>query len=115
MSRIVPKPWGREHIWAETARYVGKLLYVSAGQSLSLQYHRVKDETLLLLSGEARMVLFKEGESPVTRDLKINDVQHVPPGLRHRIEAVSDSIFAEVSTPEIEDVVRLEDRYGRTV
>jgi mannose-6-phosphate isomerase len=113
MSRTVDKPWGHELIWAETARYVGKILHVRAGERLSLQYHRVKDETVMLLSGRLLFEHFREGEAPRSVELKVREPFHIPPGLRHRMIAIEDADILEVSTPELDDVVRLEDRYGR--
>ena len=113
-STLVPKPWGHELIWAKTDRYVGKILHVKAGEALSLQYHRVKDETIMVLSGRLRFEFFAEGEEPSCRELGPREPFHVTPGLRHRMIAVEDTDVLEVSTPELDDVVRLEDRYGRT-
>jgi mannose-6-phosphate isomerase-like protein (cupin superfamily) len=110
--RRVEKPWGHEIIWAETARYVGKLLHIRKGERLSRQYHRVKEETLFLQSGE--MILeIGPAESVETRPMAKGDVFHVAPGTIHRMIAVSDVDIIEVSTPELDDVVRLEDAYGR--
>ena len=110
----VDKPWGHELIWAKTDRYVGKILHVRAGEALSLQYHRVKDETVMVLSGRLRFEFFSDGEPPSVRDLGPREPFHVPPGLRHRMVAIEDTDVVEVSTTELDDVVRLEDRYGRT-
>jgi len=110
---IIPKPWGHELIWAHTDRYVGKILHIRAGEALSLQYHRVKDETIMVLAGKLRFEHFAEGEAPVTRELGPREPFHVTPGLRHRMIAIEDTDVLEVSTPELDDVVRLEDRYGR--
>jgi mannose-6-phosphate isomerase len=110
----VEKPWGHELIWAKTDRYVGKILHIKAGEALSLQYHRVKDETVMVLSGRMRFEHFVEGEAPKTIELGPREPFHVPPGLRHRMIAIEDTDVLEVSTTEIDDVVRLEDRYGRT-
>lgn len=110
----VDKPWGHELIWARTDRYVGKILHVRAGEALSLQYHRIKDETIMVLAGRLSFEFFGEGEVPSTRELGPGEPFHVPPGLRHRMVAIEDTDVLEVSTPELEDVVRLEDRYGRT-
>jgi mannose-6-phosphate isomerase-like protein (cupin superfamily) len=112
-ARFVHKPWGQEEIFAETDRYAGKLLSVKAGESLSLQFHEKKEETLRVLEGN---VVFEIGPSveelePV--ELGPGDVFHIPPRLVHRMEAVTDCILIEVSTPELDDVVRLSDRYGR--
>jgi mannose-6-phosphate isomerase len=111
---VVAKPWGHELIWAHTERYVGKILHVRAGEALSLQYHRQKDETIMLLSGRMQLVYFTEGEEPRSRELTVREPFHIPPGLRHRMIAIEDTDVLEVSTPELDDVVRLEDRYGRT-
>jgi quercetin dioxygenase-like cupin family protein len=104
----VEKPWGYELRWAVTARYLGKILHVNKGQALSLQYHEHKDECILLSSG----VLDLELDGVVHR-LQPGESAHITPGTRHRMTAVEDCDIFEVSTPEIEDVVRLEDRYGR--
>jgi mannose-6-phosphate isomerase-like protein (cupin superfamily) len=114
VSEHVDKPWGHELIWARTDRYVGKILHVRAGEALSLQYHRVKDETIMLLSGRMKLVYFAEGEPPREVELAAREPFHITPGLRHRMIAVEDTDLVEVSTPELADVVRLEDRYGRT-
>lgn len=109
----VAKPWGHELIWAKTDRYVGKILHVRAGEALSLQYHRVKDETIMVLAGRLKFEVFAEGEEPSVRELVPGEPFHVAPGLRHRMSAIEDTDVLEVSTPELDDVVRLEDRYGR--
>jgi mannose-6-phosphate isomerase-like protein (cupin superfamily) len=111
---IVDKPWGHEQIWAKTERYVGKILHIRAGEALSLQYHHVKDETIMLLRGRMQLVYFADGEEPHARDLVPNEPFHITPGLRHRMIAIEDTDVLEVSTPELDDVVRLEDRYGRS-
>lgn len=113
-STVVPKPWGHELIWAHTDRYVGKILHIKAGEALSLQYHRVKDETIMVLSGRLQLVFFSDGEAPRSRELGPREPFHLPPGLRHRMIALEDTDVLEVSTPELDDVIRLEDRYGRT-
>ena len=110
----VEKPWGHEMIWAVTDRYVGKILHVRAGEALSLQYHRVKDEMVMVLSGRLRFEFFAEGELPSVCELGPHEPFHVAPGLRHRMTAIEDTDVLEVSTTELDDVVRLEDRYGRT-
>ena len=112
-SITVDKPWGYELIWARTERYVGKILHVRAGEALSLQYHRVKDETLMVLSGRIQLIYFAEGEPPRSRDLGPREPFHIEPGTRHRLIAIEDTDVLEVSTTELDDVVRLEDRYGR--
>lgn len=142
----VPKPWGHETIWAKTDRYVGKILHIRAGHALSVQYHNVKDETVLLLSGELKYWVQKgeatghrpqatgpsqgsgmrtagTGETPVAgrspipelKDvhLLVGDSFRITPGTIHYMEAVTDCDVLEVSTPELDDVVRLKDRYGR--
>ncbi len=114
MAEVVDKPWGHELIWAKTDRYVGKILHIQAGEALSLQYHRMKDETIMVLSGRMQLVYFAEGEEPRSRELLPREPFHVTPGLRHRMIAIEDTDVLEVSTTELEDVVRLEDRYGRS-
>lgn len=113
-AATVEKPWGHELIWARTDRYVGKILHIKAGEALSLQYHRLKDETIMLLSGRMELVVFGDGEEPTSRVLTPREPFHIRPGLRHRMIALEDTDVLEVSTPELDDVVRLEDRYGRT-
>jgi mannose-6-phosphate isomerase len=110
----VDKPWGHELIWARTDRYVGKILHIKAGQALSLQYHRVKDETIMVQSGRLSFVYFEDGEEPRSKDLLPGEPFHIRTGLRHRMIAIEDTDVLEVSTPELDDVVRLEDRYGRS-
>jgi mannose-6-phosphate isomerase len=99
-------------IWAHTDRYVGKILHVSKGQALSLQYHRKKDETIHLLTGSIELQS-GEGADLDRRVLRPGESFHITPGLRHRMTALEDSDVLEASTPELDDVVRLEDRYGR--
>jgi mannose-6-phosphate isomerase len=111
--RRVDKPWGHEMIWAVTDRYVGKVLHVNKGGQLSLQYHRQKDETVMVWSGRMRFVFFEEGQSPQEKDLGPGEAFHIRPGLRHRMVALEDCDIFEVSTTELDDVVRLEDIYGR--
>jgi mannose-6-phosphate isomerase-like protein (cupin superfamily) len=109
----VDKPWGHELIWANTDRYVGKVLHIKAGESLSLQYHERKDETIHVLRGQMVFRVGSEGEE--LREVKLDEGMsfRVRPGTRHRMEAISDCDLLEASTPELDDVVRLEDRYGR--
>ena len=109
----VEKPWGHELIWARTERYVGKILHIKAGHALSLQYHRVKDETVCLFSGTLKFVI-GEGPEQDERILGPGESIHVTPGMRHRMVAVTDCDVLEASTPELDDVVRLDDRYGRS-
>jgi mannose-6-phosphate isomerase-like protein (cupin superfamily) len=111
--KTVTKPWGHELIWAHTERYVGKILHIKTGESLSLQYHRVKDETIMVLSGRLLFEHFADGEAPERSELLPHQPFHITPGLRHRMTALEDCDLVEVSTPELDDVVRLEDRYGR--
>lgn len=110
--RRVDKPWGHEIIWAETDRYVGKLLHIRTGERLSRQYHRVKEETLLLQTGEMDLEIGPV-DAMERRRMRQGDVFHVKPGTIHRMIAVTDVDVVEVSTPELDDVVRLEDVYGR--
>jgi mannose-6-phosphate isomerase len=136
----VPKPWGYETIWAKTDRYVGKILHIRAGHALSVQYHNRKDETVYLLSGELKYWVAMSGprasgsgpsglrtagtgETPVAGRspipdmtdvrLSVGDAFRITPGTIHYMEAVTDCDVLEVSTPEVDDVVRLKDRYGR--
>jgi mannose-6-phosphate isomerase-like protein (cupin superfamily) len=108
----VPKPWGYELIYAKTNRYAGKILHINRGESLSLQFHEMKEETLYVVQGELRLTIEHEGDRRELR-LRKGEAFHIPPRMIHRMEAVVDTDVAEVSTPELEDVVRLEDRYGR--
>ena len=110
--RRVDKPWGREIVWAETTRYVGKVLHIRAGEALSRQFHREKDETFLVQTGEMRLELGAPPELDV-RVMKAGDSYHCAPGTVHRMVALTDVDVIEVSTPELGDVVRLEDAYGR--
>jgi mannose-6-phosphate isomerase-like protein (cupin superfamily) len=111
--RKIDKPWGWELIWAETESYVGKLLFVRAGESLSLQYHDVKDESWLVQEGRARLEVGRlDGELEIF-DIGPGDAFHFRPGTVHRVTAIEDTLVIEVSTPELADVVRLEDAYGR--
>ena len=111
----VDKPWGYELIWAETDTYVGKILFVRAGESLSLQFHRQKDESWLVYSGRARVEMAAPGEKlPRAEVVGAGAAFRIKPGTVHRVTGVEDTTIIEVSTPFLEDVVRLEDRYGRT-
>lgn len=109
----VDKPWGYELRWATTDRYAGKLLHINRGEALSLQYHERKDESLYLLNGAVDMELGGSDGTLTTHRMSAGDTLHIAPGTRHRMTAVEDADFIEVSTPEIDDVVRLQDRYGR--
>lgn len=117
MSKQLPqktlKPWGWELLYALTEDYAGKVIFVKKGHRLSLQYHRRKEETMYLFSGN---VVFETGESP--SELKQHVIHpgqslHLPPGTLHRVKANEDSVILEVSTPELDDVTRLDDDYGR--
>jgi len=116
-SERVDKPWGHEEIFAVVeGSYVGKTLHVNAGEALSLQYHHVKDETIAVLSGQVQIDLGPDESSLRTVDLPAGSSVHVPPGLLHRVRAVRDAVLVEASTAGPgwrEDVVRLDDRYGR--
>lgn len=109
----VDKPWGYELIWAHTPLYVGKILHVNAGEALSLQYHEVKDETIFLLSGEMRFWAGPTAEALELVSLAAGESFRVKPGTIHRMEALSDCDILEASTPHLDDVVRIQDRYGR--
>ena len=112
--RRVDKPWGHELIWALTDVYCGKVLFVRAGHSLSLQFHRAKDESWLVQSGRAKLELGDAGETVLTEEVVgAGAAFHYAPGTVHRVTALEDTTILEVSTPELEDVVRLEDAYGR--
>ena len=108
----VPKPWGYELIWGHTDRYVGKVLHVNKGESLSRQYHEMKDETLYVIAGKVLLEL-QRGDEKDSITLGVGEAFHITPLTIHRIEALEDTDIVEVSTPEIHDVVRLDDRYGR--
>ena len=108
----VPKPWGHETIWAHSDRYVGKILHINAGQELSVQYHNRKDETVQLLSGEISYRV-KTNELLEDMRLRVGESFRITPGTVHQMVAVTDCDVLEVSTPELDDVVRLSDKYGR--
>jgi mannose-6-phosphate isomerase-like protein (cupin superfamily) len=109
----VDKPWGHELVWARTDRYVGKILHVKAGHILSLQYHNRKDETMHVLTGELILRTRPDSEL-VERRMLAGESVHIPPTLVHQIEAVVDTDVLEASTADLDDLVRLEDRYGRS-
>jgi len=112
--RRVDKPWGWELIWAETDQYVGKVLFVKAGESLSLQFHRVKVESWYLQSGRAKLELGDAGDTLLKEEVVTAPAFfHFAPGTVHRIAAIEDTTLIEVSTPHLDDIVRLEDKYGR--
>jgi mannose-6-phosphate isomerase-like protein (cupin superfamily) len=112
MARKVLKPWGYELIWAHTGQYVGKILFIKSGEALSLQYHKEKDETIYLIQGKMNLEIKKNGRRKIKR-MSIGDSFHIRPRTIHRMAAVTDCLVCEVSTPQLDDVVRLEDKYGR--
>lgn len=112
-ARKVEKPWGHEEIFAETEHYVGKILFIRQGEALSLQYHEVKEETLRVLEGTLELVTGQDIERLEMNHIGPETVFHVPPQTLHRMVAVTDCLLLEVSTTQLDDVVRLEDRYGR--
>lgn len=112
-ARRVEKPWGHELIWAHTDRYVGKVLVIEAGRRLSLQRHLVKDESILVMSGRLRLYLEDDAGTVRIEELGAGDHRHVPTGRIHRYEAIERTELVEVSTPELDDVVRIEDDFGR--
>ena len=112
-GRRVDKPWGHELIWAHTDRYVGKILVIEAGKRLSLQRHLVKDESILVSSGLLRLHLEDDEGTLCIEELGPGEHRHVPTGRIHRYEAIERCTLIEVSTPELDDVVRLEDDFGR--
>jgi mannose-6-phosphate isomerase-like protein (cupin superfamily) len=112
-SRRVEKPWGWELVWAETDRYAGKLLFVRAGQALSLQYHERKEESWYVQEGRAALELGRVGGSLEELEIAAGDTFHFTPETVHRIRALEDTLIVEVSTPDLDDVVRLADDYGR--
>jgi mannose-6-phosphate isomerase-like protein (cupin superfamily) len=112
--RRVEKPWGWELIWAVADAYVGKVLFVKAGESLSLQYHEQKDESWYVESGRARLELGAVGQETLDEDvIATGACFRYRPGTVHRVTAIEDTTILEVSTPHLDDVVRLEDAYGR--
>ena len=112
--RRVEKPWGHELIWALTDDYCGKVLFVRAGHSLSLQFHREKDESWLVQAGKAKLELGEAGDPVLKEEIVVAGACfRYPPGTVHRVTAIEDTTILEVSTPHLDDVVRLEDQYGR--
>ena len=110
----VEKPWGYELIWALTDDYCGKILFVKAGESLSLQFHREKDESWLIHSGRAELEIGAPGDKmPSSEVVGPGAAFRIKPGTVHRVKALEDTTIIEVSTPQLEDVVRLDDKYGR--
>ena len=113
-TKKVEKPWGHEVIWAKAEGYAGKLLFVRAGQALSLQFHREKDESWYVLEGRAELELGEAGQAVLTAEIVGPGAAfRFPPGTVHRVRAVEDTTILEVSTPQLDDIVRLEDAYGR--
>lgn len=110
--RTVPKPWGHELIFAENDRYAGKILHIERGQLLSLQYHERKDETIYVLKGVVNLTIEHDGRLREIR-LAQGSAYRIPPGVRHRMRADEACDLIEVSSPELDDVVRIEDAYGR--
>jgi mannose-6-phosphate isomerase-like protein (cupin superfamily) len=111
----VDKPWGHELIWALADEYCGKILFVKAGESLSLQFHREKDESWFIHSGRAQLEMGRPGDkTPNSEVVGPGAAFRIRPGTIHRVKALEDTTILEVSTPQLEDIVRLEDRYGRT-
>ena len=112
-ARRVAKPWGHELIWAHTDRYVGKVLVIETGKRLSLQRHEIKDEAIYVLSGRLQLQLEDDGGEVRVEELGPGEFRRVPTGRIHRYEAIERVELIEVSTPELDDVVRLEDDFGR--
>jgi quercetin dioxygenase-like cupin family protein len=113
LPRRVDKPWGHEIIWAHADRYVGKLLVIETGKRLSFQYHEIKDEWIHVLSGRLNLTLEGDAGELVERELVAGDGAHVAIGRRHRFEALETCTLIEVSTPELDDVIRIQDDFGR--
>ena len=113
--RKVEKPWGYELIWAQTGDYVGKMLHINAGHQLSLQYHRVKEETIYVARGRMKF-LYADTPEGLLQEVLLGpgEAHHIPTRAKHRMVAVEDCDVFEVSTPHLDDVVRIEDSYGRT-
>jgi mannose-6-phosphate isomerase len=112
-QRRVEKPWGNELIWVLTDRYCGKVITIETGRRLSLQYHDRKDEAILVLAGRLRLHIEDDAGAMTTRDMGPGESAHVPVGRRHRFESVERVELVEVSTPELDDVIRVEDDFGR--
>lgn len=113
LPRRVEKPWGHEIIWAHTDRYVGKLLMINAGRRLSFQYHEAKDEWIHVLSGRLLLTLETDAGAIEDRELGPGEGAHVAVGRRHRYTAIETCTLIEASTPELDDVIRLSDDFGR--
>jgi mannose-6-phosphate isomerase len=113
LPRKTEKPWGYELLFALTDKYAGKMLYVKKGHRLSLQYHEKKEESLYIYQGKALIEIEGENGELVRKEMNSGDSFHLPPMTKHRMKAIEDTMFFEVSTPELDDVVRLSDDYGR--
>lgn len=113
--RRVEKPWGYEIWFAVTESYAGKIIHIEAGHQLSLQYHRRKDESIYVIAGAMELELEDDAGELQTHQLRPGACQRILVGRRHRMRALVATDICEVSTPELDDVVRLEDRYGRVV
>lgn len=113
-ARYVEKPWGHELIWAETERYVGKILHIDAGEALSVQYHVEKDETIHVLSGRLQLSVGESVDALRDVELTVGEGFRIRPGIVHRMTALEETDVLEASTAHLDDLVRLEDRYGRT-
>lgn len=114
MAIRIDKPWGHEEIWAQTEMYVSKILYIRKGERLSLQHHVRKEENIRLLKGHLLLTIGTALDTLQRKKLQVGDTQHIPPGMIHRMEAIEDCEIIEVSTTELDDIVRHEDDYGRT-
>ncbi|MEI8218794.1 MAG: cupin [Elusimicrobiota bacterium] len=112
--KTIKKPWGKELLFALTDRYAGKILVLNKGHRLSLQYHEKKDESLLLYAGAIKLTV-NQGGRLVEKRIAANTVFHFPPGAVHRMEALKNSVLIEVSTPELNDVIRVQDDYDREI
>ncbi|MDH3730695.1 MAG: cupin domain-containing protein [Acidimicrobiia bacterium] len=110
---VVPKPWGSELIWAHTDDYAAKILTIGAGRRLSLQFHEFKAETIFVAEGKLLLHFGPTADEIETKEMVVGDSFHVPVGLVHRFEAIEDTKLIEVSTPQLDDVVRLSDDFGR--
>ena len=113
-KKFVKKPWGHEEIWAVTSKYAGKILVIEPGEMLSRQYHRVKEETLYVLEGKVRVEIGDNNTGIIMGIHEPGRVIHIPPLIIHRFCAESERVkLIEISTPELDDVVRVEDKYSR--
>jgi len=113
LPRKTEKPWGYELLFAHRSEYAGKVIFVKKGHRLSLQYHEKKDETLYVYKGKALLDIGENDQHMVSRVVQSGESITVPPFTRHRLKAIEDTVFLEASTPELDDVVRIEDDYGR--